>query len=194
GVVLVKDYLDIEAVHVLDPTMLLSKDHYMNIAKEEKQPKSEGDLKIYILDKTQEKVNIVKTLATQLGLKHFEVLPKKRIGLDTIQDVNDFVYPHPAKWLRGYQDSKFVVTDSFHGTVFSISFNIPFIAIGNKKRGIARFESLLKMFRLHDRLIVDLENFDVNTLIQKDINWNVVNSILHQEREKAIKFLKDNLK
>lgn len=193
GVKLVSDYLGMNAVHVVDPTMLLDNEHYKNITKQERINASEGNLKVYILDKTQEKLNIVKALEDKLGLKHFEVLPKKRLGLDKVEDAKDFVYPNPAQWLRGYQDAKFVVTDSFHGTAFSIMFNIPFIAIGNKRRGMARFESLLKMFGLEDRLIIDLENFDAENYTQKEIDWKNVNAILENERRKAMNFLKDNL-
>lgn len=193
GITLVNDYLGMNAIHVLDPTLLLPREHYLRIVKDEKQSKSQGELKTYILDKTEEKLAIVNALEVKLGLKHFEVLPKKRLGLDKVEDARDFVYPNPAKWLRGYQDAKFVVTDSFHGTAFSILFNIPFIAIGNKRRGMARFESLLKMFGLEDRLITNLENLDVETFIQREVDWETVNSILQKERKKAMNFLKDNL-
>jgi exopolysaccharide biosynthesis predicted pyruvyltransferase EpsI len=107
--------------------------------------------------------------------------------------VNDFAYPNPAQWLRGYQDARFVITDSFHGTVFSILFNIPFLAIGNKNRGLARFQSLLNMFNLSDRLITDLSNFDSDTFIQKEIDWSKVNGVLDQQRKKATDFLRTNL-
>src|SRR5690606_24691445 len=55
GIKLVKDYFDKDAVHVLDPTMLLQKEQYVKIASDEKQTKSPGNLKVYILDKTPEK-------------------------------------------------------------------------------------------------------------------------------------------
>jgi hypothetical protein len=46
-----------------------------------------------------------------------------------------------------------VVTDSFHACVFSILFGKPFVAIGNKRRGMSRFKSLLGTLGLNDRLI-----------------------------------------
>jgi len=67
-------------------------------------------------------------------------------------------------------DAQFVVTDSFHGTVFSILFNKPFIAIANKERGLTRFTSLLKLFHLEDRLFFSSEDFVPENL--KEINWN----------------------
>lgn len=66
------------------------------------------------------------------------------------------------------------MTDSFHGTVFSILFNKPFIAVGNSARGIARFESLLSQFGLADRLVESPEEVSPE-LVHRQIDWNAVN-------------------
>lgn len=193
---LVKEYLGRDdAVHVLDPTMLLNAEHYKKIAKNEHMPQSPGKLKMYILDHTAEKDQIVSSIAQQLGLNSFEVYPKKRIGIDelTKHNIDDFVFPSPAAWLRGFQDAKFVVADSFHGIVFSILFNVPFLAIGNKERGLTRFTSLLRMFKLEDRLITDLTDFDADEFLKKEVDWEKVNKILEGERKKAKEFLINNI-
>ena len=97
--------------------------------------------------------------------------------------------------LYGYVDFKmrYVITDSFHGTVFSI-LQYSFYYRGNADRGMSRFQSLLTMFGLQDRLITDLASFDANKLIAKDIDWLQVNKILDLERKKAIDFLKYGIK
>lgn len=184
-----------DAFHVLDPTMLLTPGHYKKIAENEKMPQSSGTLKMYILDLTEEKDHIVSTIAKQLELKSFEVYPNKRIAIDelTKHNINDFVFPSPAAWLRGFQDAKFVVADSFHGIVFSILFNVPFLAIGNKERGLTRFTSLLRMFELEDRLITDLTEFDADEFLKKEVDWEKVNKILESERSKAREFLINNI-
>lgn len=185
-----------DAIHVLDPTMLLSIEQYSELVKAEKTPASPGNLKVYILDKTEEKDNFVRQIEERLQLKAFEVLPKKRLneGKVTKDNIEDFVYPNPAAWLRGFEDAKFVVTDSFHGTVFSILHNIPFVAIGNKDRGLSRFESLLKMFGLEDRLVVDVSDASVDEFLKKEIDWERVNDMLKIRRMSALEFLKNNLK
>lgn len=184
-----------DAVHVLDPTMLLTAEHYKRIADNEKMPQSPGKLKMYILDHTEEKDQIVSTIVQQLKFKSFEVYPKKRMGVDELSkhNINDFVFPSPAAWLRGFQDAKFVVADSFHGIVFSILFNVPFLAIGNKERGLTRFTSLLRMFELEDRLITDLTEFDADEFLKKEVDWEKVNKILESERSKAREFLINNI-
>src|SRR5690554_1570173 len=83
GVDLVKNKLDRDdAVHVLDPTMLLSRERYVSLVKTENTPKSNGNLKVYILDKTKEKNTVVNQVANKLNLTPFEVLPKKRLGTE----------------------------------------------------------------------------------------------------------------
>ena len=194
---LVRDKLNRDdAVHVLDPTMLLSVKQYSELVKAENIPISNGNLKVYVLDKTPEKDNLVEMLENKLQLKSFEVLPAKRLNEEKVtnSNINDFVFPNPAAWLRGFQDAKFVVTDSFHGTAFSILHNIPFIAIGNVARGMSRFQSLLKMFGLEDRLVTDINSVNIDNFAEKEIDWERVNDLLKKDREKAIKFLKEGLK
>ena len=186
GVELCAKYLNCKAEHVLDPTMLLTKEDYIELVKKENEPISEGDLFTYVLDKTESKKEFITNVSEELGLKAFEVMPKKKITRSNInKNIDDCVYPTVTKWLRAFMDAKFVVTDSFHGCVFSILFNKPFIAIGNKDRGLARFQSLLAMFNLEDRL-----NSDDLT---QPIDWNAVNSKLTELRAKSMNFLKDTL-
>ncbi|MEW8459533.1 MAG: polysaccharide pyruvyl transferase family protein, partial [Candidatus Thiodiazotropha endolucinida] len=101
---------------------------------------------------------------------------------------HDNVFPPVTQWIRGYMDTDFVITDSFHGTVFSIIFNRPFIAIGNEERGLTRFVSLLKMFDLENRLLHSTDQITAE-LINENIDWDRVNSILSQKRQEALVFL-----
>ena len=88
-----------------------------------------------------------------------------------------------------FRDADYVVTDSFHGMVFSIIFNKPFIAIGNKSRGMARFCSLLEELKLDDRLITLQEQGKIFT----PINWERVNLRLEELRCVSFSFLKNNI-
>jgi exopolysaccharide biosynthesis predicted pyruvyltransferase EpsI len=189
GVDLCSKFFDSEAIHLIDPTMLLNINDYNTITNKENQKRSNGDLKVYILDKTDEKKGIVDFIALKTGLSPFEVMPKKRIKTDKIDIIENFIYPSPIAWLQGYQDASFVIADSFHGTVFSILYNIPFIAVGNKGRGMARFESLLRMFGLENRLLTNFTKEDAQNILDNDIDWLRVNNILEKEKAKAFEFL-----
>lgn len=82
-----------------------------------------------------------------------------------------------------------MITDSFHACVFSIIFNKPFIAIGNKGRGMTRFDSLLKQFGQEMRLITN--HYPGREWLYEIMNCPNVN--LDAEREGSISFLRENL-
>ena len=155
GVNFCKERLGVEAKHVLDPTMLLDKEDYIKLFEKANTPKSPGTLLYYILDETAEKNEIIDKIAKERNLTPFRVNSK-------IENPNarleERIQPPVEAWLRGFYDAEFIVTDSFHACVFSIVFGKPFVVIGNEKRGIARFESLLRLFGLEDRLIKEIEN------------------------------------
>lgn len=180
-------YFNRKAEHVLDPTMLLDKVDYEALVYRENEPKSSGNLFTYILDESKEKTNIIEEVAKSLDLVLFKVMPKCRVNKKTIKRIDDCVFPPVTQWLRAFMDAEFVVCDSFHGAVFSIIFNKPFLIIGNKRRGLTRFYSLLKLYGLEDRIITDNEG-DLS-VINKNIDWTSVNSILNSMKNKSYMYL-----
>lgn len=186
GVDQCRENFGVSAEHVVDPTMLLTVDRYTQLIHEPER-RSEGIL-VYILDLTAEKQKVVDQLALQLGLPVFFVnaRPEKNDA-----SINGRVAPPVEDWLRGFRDAAFVITDSFHGTVFAILFNKPFIAYGNATRGMARFSSLLGMFGLLERLVAGADELD--DLANQPIEWNEVNRKLDSERTKGLEFLRSSL-
>ena len=180
GVSLCKQYLNIDAQWVLDPTMLLNKEDYITLIENTQTNKSSGDLFCYILDKTEEKRKLADIVAKQLSLTPFYMGRK-----DIYTNIEDQVMEPVEVWLRGFYDAKFVITDSFHGTIFSILFNKPFVVFANEMRGNTRFISLLKMFNLEDRLITNC-NFDDKLLF---IDYSKTNKIIEKERDKSATYL-----
>lgn len=195
GVKLCKEHLGVDAVHVLDPTMLLTKEDYIQLIEKEKEPKSNGTLFNYILDPDAKKSAFIQKVAKAKGLKAFQVLPKCQTETRTKEDVKkrieDCVFPSVTTWLRAFMDTEMTIVDSFHGMVFSIIFNKPFWAIGNVSRGMSRFTSLLKMFHLEDRLL-DADNLD-DVDFSKPIDWTMVNGILEKKRDECRNMLHKTL-
>lgn len=183
GVKLCSTYYDIKAKHVLDPTMLLSKDDYVDLIEKSDVPKSTGNLFCYILDNTDEKMNVVKNIEKQRHLSSFFM--NGDCGNWT-EDLEKRIQPPVESWLRAFYDSEFIVTDSFHACVFSILFHKQFLVIGNKERGLARIYSLLSMFGLEDRLTSDT-GLDINRM--KTIDYDRVDEILAKHREESRTFL-----
>lgn len=183
GVKLCSTYYDIKAKHVLDPTMLLSKDDYVDLIEKSDVPTSKGNLFCYILDNTDEKMNVVKNIEKQRHLSSFFM--NGDCGNWT-EDLEKRIQPPVESWLRAFYDSEFIVTDSFHACVFSILFHKQFLVIGNKERGLARIYSLLSMFGLKDRLTSDTD-LDINRM--KTIDYDRVDEILAKHREESRTFL-----
>lgn len=186
AVTLCREHLGVDVKRVLDPTMLLSTNDYMKLFDANGTPKSNGNLLCYIIDETPEKMSFVNKIAQERGLIPFRVNSKVE---NLIAPLQERIQPPVEQWLRGFYDADFVVTDSFHACVFSILFNKPFFVLGNEKRGLSRFSSLLGMFGMENLLVT---NKDLNEK-QNDIDWECVMSLLVEEKKKAINFLNENL-
>lgn len=193
GIELCKKHLGVEATLVLDPTLLLEKEDYIKLISKSGEQESEGNLFCYILDDNDTIKNSIHYIEKKLSLKGFQVKSaKKPYIIERGDNLTEHVIPSPTKWLRAFMDAKIVFTDSFHGCVFSIIFNKPFWVIGNKERGNARFDSLLKLFNLEDRL-VSLDKIESTNLLAP-IYWEKVNTTKKEWQNKSLAFIKENLK
>ena len=192
GVELCNKYLGVAVQHVLDPTMLLDPGDYCALVCEKNESESAGDLMTYILDASSEKKAMVQHVESVLGLKSFSVMQRQKLTYETQHNIQECVFPRVTKWLRGFMDAKFVIVDSFHGCVFALLFNVPFVAIGNKRRGMARFESLLRQFNLIERLIFSPDDL-IDELIWKPIDWEQINNTRAKLKADSQRFLVENL-
>lgn len=188
GVRLCKENLDVNALHVLDPTMLLSKSDYVRLIVGNGVSQHNGGLFEYILDKTKEKDEIVACVAKERGLDVFE--SNSRVD-DLDASLEEQIQPPIEYWLQGFNDADFVVTDSFHGTVFSIIFNKPFVTIANADRGLDRFTSLLKIFGLENRLVTSVNDITCQHLAAVD--YSRINNVIADWQRKSMTFLSNAL-
>lgn len=177
GIDLCREFLQTEAVEVVDPTLLLSRCDYELLCKTI-PVYNKKILAAYVLDLNKEKECFIKQLAIKNGLE----VVLFRADLNCSLSIEE--------WIAMFRDSTFIVTDSFHGTVFSIIFNKPFLSIPNMTRGISRFVSLLDNFGLAHRMI---STYDFDN-VPDSIDWNPVNEKLVTLRNMACLFLTSNLK
>lgn len=187
GVDLCKKHFEVEAQVVLDPTMLLSIENYKQLAIKENEPKPNGDLLFYLLDKNKEKENLVNIIAKEYNYTPFNVTAN---SFERTACVNNRIYPSVTSWIQGFADAKYVVTDSFHGTVFAIIFNKPFLVVGNHVRGFSRFTSLLTIFGLEERLVQSLQEVTTEK-IRARIDWSEVNKIWNAKKMESINFIQE---
>lgn len=187
GVDLCRNYLNIEAKWVVDPTMLLSKSDYIKIIETVATDPCKGNLFCYILDYSDDKNKLIKQIAEEKHLRPFEVT---EIDGDVKNNVEGLIKKPVEYWLKAFRDSEFIITDSFHACVFSIIFGKPFIVVGNKDRGMARFDSLLKCFNLTDNLLYKSSDY----IPEKDYSLPVnINEALMVSTEESLSFLRDSL-
>lgn len=172
------------AKHVLDPTMLINKEFYKDeiISKYDTSIVLKGGLLTYVLDEEDEKKDIIDFVKENLKIDKVHHLK----GFNSL----DIIYTVP-EWLASFSNADFIVTDSFHGMVFSIIFEKDFVVIGNENRGMDRFTSLLSLLGLKDRFILDNK---INFMLKQNIDYKKVKLILEKEIEKSKEFLMEALK
>lgn len=184
GVSIVRnDFGRSQVLKVLDPTLLLTVNDYESIIQQNDR-RSTPYIASYILDQSEDILKILKHISED---RH---KPVNQIDIKQKPDAMATI----SQWLANFADADFVVTDSFHGCVFSIIFGKPFIAIANAERGLDRFVSLLGEFGLSDRLIDGYDAF----LIRKEQLLSVTDyapvQARHEKlREVSLKFLTDAL-
>lgn len=176
GIALCASHLGIKAIETLDPTLLLSPQDYAALCTD--VPKVEERLlAAYLLDMDDEKRRIVEHFAYQHQLVVRYVSADQNLSLRV------------EEWLALFRDARFVITDSFHGTVFSIIHHKDFISIMNRDRGASRFESLLSKFGLQGRLISCQDEMEKLS----PIDWNHVNELKQAWQSISLNFLKESL-
>ncbi|MDR1760264.1 MAG: polysaccharide pyruvyl transferase family protein [Fibrobacter sp.] len=183
GVNLCQKYLDVKAKWVLDPTMLLNVSHYVSLFEKEKIEPSKGNLFVYVLDKCEDTEQIEKKIIGTFSLRPFYTSTDDARAL-----LEARIATKPETWLRSFYDAEFILTDSFHACVFSILFNKPFVIYGNQERGMTRFNSLLSLFNLQNRLISS-KTTNLEGVLHTPIDWNAVNEILEKQRVDSKRFL-----
>lgn len=176
SVMLIKDNLGVDAQWVLDPTMLLNKEDYLEVCKN--VPQSEETFVFaYILDMTDEKKVMAEQTAKQLGSSVKYLSSDKVKEDDTIE-----------KWLANFRDAKYIITDSYHGTVFSLIFKKEFYCFYNKYRGNARMDSLKEISGYEERFISQ-----VKERLDDKIDYEIVENRIDEMRYSSLNFLATSL-
>ena len=188
GIAISKNLFGIVAQLCLDPTLLLSAIEYDSLIVDKQL--SNDYICEFFLDQTPEKYRFVSAIAEKEHLKIIDNNPPMPNN-----KVQRYFYRRRSisQWLRNIRDSKYVITDSFHGTVFSLLFHKRFISINNIKRGSARFESLLSVTGQLDRL-QGIDNNEIGTaysILKKEIDYSKVDAIIRNMKMASLSFLKD---
>lgn len=191
GVDLCENLFGIHAEHVLDPTMLLDKDDYLALIKDYNPIFEHTDLMQYVFFFNHEENAIIKKTSELLGLAPVNLMTKYFLNQVTDKSqLPDAQFLPVEEWISAYSKAKFVLTDSFHGTVFCIIFNVPFLCVSPV--AIARFKSLLKVYGLEDRLVMK-ESEVTKELLERPIDWERVNRVRDVFKKQSLEYLKQSL-
>lgn len=188
GVDLCKNYLKHDAKCVLDPTLLLSKNDYLEKIDFSQTQKSKGSLLCYIIDMNDDKQKLVDKTAQERNLLPFTVNSRAEDTNATNLSIEDCIQPPLEQWLRGFIDAEYIITDSFHACVFSIIFGKQFLVYGNEQRGLSRFYSLLGKFGLENRIVTSVPSH-----IIEDYKTDLLNKSIERSKNECIKLLKELL-
>jgi hypothetical protein len=191
GVHICKEVFGIYASQVLDPTLLAAPGLFHElIGLQSFNSTSESKyIASFFLDKTEESTLIESVIASNTGLSVNRI--NKRIVAFFGKKVERYL--SIPKWLKVLKDSELVLTDSFHCVCFSIMFRKQFVCFGNKTRGLARLNSLLKLVNLEDRLFMSFTEFVNSNVLSKSIEYNLIESRIVAHREFSLDFLKKAL-
>lgn len=96
----------------------------------------------------------------------------------------------PVRFVDLFFNASFVVTNSFHGTAFSILFNIPFALELNTNK--SRLENITELTGLQNRIIS--QDTDFERFLEQDIDWNYANREIKSAREDSIAYIRGMLK
>lgn len=161
-----------DAEFVLDPTMLISKERYLELCND--IPSSQGGhVLVYCLDENDGVKKCAEAVSWQLELPIKVISGAAQAG-DTVEG-----------WIAAFRDARYVVTDSYHGTVFSLIFNRPFTTFYNHSRGNARFNTLASLFGIAERM--------QGAYVDNAIDWESVNATLCGKIQESLSFLKSSL-
>ncbi len=185
GVKIAKDLGFEDAINILDPTLLLNGEEWSQLASDKYS--NQDYVFVYNLNRNKKIDAYVQKLAKEKKLKIYyvsyclhEFYKKGKMKCNV--KVEDF--------LSLIKNAKYVVTDSFHATAFSINFNTQFMIVFPEKYS-TRVESILKITGLEERIVKDCNN---TQLMDSIIDFSDANKILNEQRKIAYKYIESVLK
>ena len=172
-----------DITQVLDPTLLLDKSDWENLILQNDKvslPKEKYIL-VYTLFESKEVTKVANYLSKITGLKvvHFRKYNAYQNELKSLYKYG------PVDFVNAVSNAAYVITNSFHGTVFSIIFERKFYSVLPKERA-GRIKDLLTTLNLNDRIIQDENQIDSN----RNIDYITVKSKIECLKTESIEFLK----
>lgn len=133
----------------------------------------------------KKEIKSIKQFAREHNLKIYTIFCRYKWSDKTI------IPECPFQLLRWFSKAKYIISDTFHGTIFSIITHKKFCTLV-RPSNMEKLSSLLNVFELGDRMIFNPEN--ISKIIDNDINYATVDEIRKNELEKSKSYLKEFIK
>lgn len=163
-----------------DPTLLIDKRTYEKIAV---LPKVDNYILVYLLDENQLIKQLVKEYCKKGNYTVIDISPSKIVNLNGVQHVKGI---GPTEFLGYINKADYIMTNSFHGTLFSILFNKQFVSLTHQKRG-ERIVNLLNNFSLTERMLSS--EHEIESLMKNTITYDDVNVKIEEIKEQGMSYL-----
>lgn len=198
-----RDVFGVEATQVVDPVFLLPRENYEALAQQATVKISGDYLAVFYLDPTPEKRDVVLAIADKLNLQKVVIIPNPDGGRKLVSEI--FTDPRfeilsedaPENFLHVYREASYVVTDSFHGSVFAVMFEKPFSSIYNTHRGADRFKSLMKSLGFGEtRRVFETDNTETiqaNPHVTLTVDFARAKQFIATARKQSLSWLKTAL-
>lgn len=174
---------------VLDPTLLLSKDEWISLLSLNVS-NNKNSVFSYILGNSKHK----DILSFQNYLNSFSA--SSIINVTANNGEGNNTYLTIEEWILGIANSKFVITNSFHGVVFCLIFNVNFVVIPNNGSALGmntRIDSLLNLVEMTDHFHHSFDIDKLNLIRDKDVKWDEVNNVIDSFGKKSLELLNSSL-
>lgn len=184
GAGIIKKLTGRDAIVLVDPTLMLSKEKWLSISKgASNKPKDEYLLTYFLGKVTKDNRKAIKQIALKKNLQI--------VNLADIKDMDRYI-ADPSEFIDYINCASVFITDSFHGAAFSILLEKPFVIydrIGTLHSMNSRMDTLLSTFNLNSRKGSNITS--INEVF--NVDYSHVPAILEVERKKAIDYLKEAL-
>ncbi|MBS7130554.1 polysaccharide pyruvyl transferase family protein [Clostridium sp.] len=172
-----------DGVHVLDPSLLLDKKDWLKISDSRKD--YGRYVLVYNLNNDSKIKQYAKKIAEAKGIKVVNIVLRVRGDKGCINEY----FTTPNRFIHLFANAEYIVTDSFHGTAFSINFNRQFLCVLPPKY-TTRLTSILELVNLKDRICKNELNLQKAL---KEINYNEVNKLIDEQRVISKNFLENEI-
>lgn len=181
----VENMLDRKVQDVLDPTLLLEKKEWEKMGI---QPQEQGYILFIYTEYNEQMVQYLRNLSLKI---HKKVIQLSMPWSDEKENWIDIeIGGGPSEFIGYFQNADYVITNSFHGMVFSVLLEKQFLVFSHSSKN-ARIENFLEKLDLKARLIEIEEKITMEAMTDK-IDWECVKVLLEKEKEHSVRFIRDN--